>query len=93
MVIFYVIGFVTACISASATVFVRMKLPKRRWPEWMLAGLVVLGVLTIWYSIFFVGGWDGMALGLLGFHVICGAIAGYLIELVIRVLKGRYRKR
>lgn len=59
----------------------------------MLAGLVVLGVLTIWYSIFFVGGWDGMALGLLGFHVICGAIAGYLIELVIRVLKGRYRKR
>lgn len=86
---FFVIGIVTACLFASVSFFVRMKLPDRRLPEWMLAGLVVLGVLAIWYSLVFVRGWEGAVLGMLGFNVICGSIAGYLIGKVIR----RYRKK
>ncbi|TYS08643.1 hypothetical protein FZC70_14235 [Bacillus subtilis] len=85
----FVIGIVTACLFASVSVFVRGKLPDKRWPEWILAGLIVLGVLAIWYSLVYVRGWEGAALGMLGFQVICGAIAGYLIEKAIR----RYRKR
>ncbi|MCY8138198.1 YesK-like family protein [Bacillus inaquosorum] len=87
--IFLVIGIVTACLFASVSFFVRMKLPDRRLPEWMLAGLVVLGVFAIWYSFVFVRGWEGAVLGMLGFNVICGSIAGYLIGKVIR----RYRKK
>ncbi|MCY7905303.1 YesK-like family protein [Bacillus inaquosorum] len=86
---FFVIGIVTACLFASVSFFVRMKLPDRRLPEWMLAGVVVLGVFAIWYSLFFVRGWEGAVLGMLGFNVICGSIAGYLIGKVIR----RYRKK
>ncbi|AMA51400.1 hypothetical protein AN935_03650 [Bacillus inaquosorum] len=86
---FFVIGIVTACLFASVSFFVRMKLPDRRLPEWMLAGLVVLGVFAIWYSLVFVRGWEGAVLGMLGFNVICGSIAGYLIGKVIR----RYRKK
>ncbi|MED0797823.1 YesK-like family protein [Bacillus inaquosorum] len=86
---FFVIGIVTACLFASVSFFVRMKLPDRRLPEWMLAGLVVLGVFAIWYSLVFVRGWEGAALGMLGFNVICGSTAGYLIEKVIQ----RYRKK
>lgn len=36
-----------------------------------------------------VRGWEGAALGMLGFNVIFGAIAGYLIDKAIR----RYWKR
>ncbi|MED4648463.1 YesK-like family protein [Bacillus inaquosorum] len=86
---FFVTGIVTACLFTGVSFFVRMKLPDRRLPEWMLAGLVVLGVFAIWYSLVFVCGWEGAALGVLGFHVICGAVAGFLIEKVIR----RYRKK
>ncbi|WP_326969450.1 YesK family protein [Bacillus halotolerans] len=43
--------------------------------------------------IFFVGGWDGMALGMLGIHVTVGAFAGYLIETVFRLLKRQIRRR
>lgn len=57
----------------------------------MLAGLVVLGVFAIWYSLVFVRGWEGAALGVLGFHVICGAVAGYLIEKVIRHIQEKIR--
>lgn len=58
---FFVIGIVTACLFASVSFFVRMKLPDKRLPEWMLAGLVVLGVFAIWYSLVFVRGWEGAA--------------------------------
>ncbi|MCY7916449.1 YesK-like family protein [Bacillus vallismortis] len=82
-------GILTACFFASASVYVRVKLPDKRWPEWILARLVVLGVLAIWYSLVYVRGWEGAMLGALGFHVIDGAIAGYLIQNVIM----RYRNR
>ncbi|MCY7892393.1 YesK-like family protein [Bacillus vallismortis] len=82
-------GILTACLFAGASVFVRVKLPDKRWPEWILAGLVVLGLLAIWYSLVYVRGWEGAMLGVLGFHVIGGAIAGYLIEKAIM----RYRNR
>ncbi|MEC3621319.1 YesK-like family protein [Bacillus subtilis] len=87
--ILFVTGIVTACLFAGVSVFLRMKLPGKKWPEWILAGLVVLGVLAIWYSLVYVRGWEGAALGMLGFNVIFGAIAGYLIDKAIR----RYRKR
>ncbi|MCY7910506.1 YesK-like family protein [Bacillus inaquosorum] len=87
--ILFVIGIVTACLFTSVSFFVRMKLPDRRLPEWMLAGLVILGVFAIWYSLVYVRGWEGAVLGMLGFNVICGSTAGYLIEKVIQ----RYRKK
>ncbi len=31
-------------------------------PEWILAGLIVLGVFLIWYSLVYVRGWEGAAL-------------------------------
>ncbi|QIW78987.1 YesK-like family protein [Bacillus tequilensis] len=77
--IIFATGIVTACLFAGVSVFLRKKLPSRRWPEWMLAGLVVLGALAIWYSLVYVRGWEGAGLGMLGFNVICGAAAGYLI--------------
>ncbi|WP_276736585.1 YesK-like family protein [Bacillus sp. (in: firmicutes)] len=86
--ILFVTGIVTACLFAGVSAFLRMKLPGKRWPEWILAGLVVLGVLAIWYSLVFVRGWEGAALGMLGFNVICGAAAGYLIgRAILRYMK------
>lgn len=86
---FFVIGIVTACLFAGVSVLMRRKFPDRRRPEWILAGLIVLGVFAIWYSLVYVRGWEGAALGMVGFNVIFGAIAGYLIEKVI----WRYRNR
>ncbi|ADM36763.1 putative permease [Bacillus spizizenii str. W23] len=54
-----------------------------------MAGLIVLGVFAIWYSLVYVRGWEGAALGMLGFNVICGSVAGYLIDRAIQ----RYRRR
>lgn len=51
--------------------------------------LIVLGVFAIWYSLVYVRGWEGAALGMLGFNVICGSVAGYLIDRAIQ----RYRRR
>ncbi|MEI1420436.1 YesK-like family protein [Bacillus cabrialesii] len=86
--ILFVTGIVTACLFAGVSVFLRMKLPDKRWPEWLLAGLVALGVLAIWYSLVYVRGWEGAALGMLGFNVMCGAAAGYLIgRAILRYMK------
>ncbi|RJS54654.1 hypothetical protein CJ481_01050 [Bacillus subtilis] len=86
--ILFVTGIVTACLFAGVSVFLRMKLPGKKWPEWILAGLVVLGVLAIWYSLVYVRGWEGAALGMLGFNVMCGAAAGYLIgRAILRYMK------
>ncbi|MEC1669718.1 MULTISPECIES: YesK-like family protein [Bacillus] len=93
MFFFYVMAIATACISACVSIFLRLRMPQRKWPECLLAVLIVLGVITIWCSIFFVGGWDGMALGMLGIHVIVGAFAGYLIETVFRLLKRQIKRR
>jgi drug/metabolite transporter (DMT)-like permease len=87
--ILFVTGIVTACLFAGVSVLMQMRFPDKSRPEWMLAGLIVLGVFAIWYSLVYVRGWEGAALGMLGFNVIFGAIAGYLIDKAIR----RYRKR
>ncbi|MFP7330823.1 YesK-like family protein [Bacillus subtilis] len=87
--ILFVTGIVTACLFAGVSVLMRMRFPDKSRPEWMLAGLIVLGVFAIWYSLVYVRGWEGAALGMLGFNVIFGAIAGYLVDKAIR----RYRKR
>lgn len=93
MIFFYVMAIATACISACVSIYLRLRMPQRKWPECILAVLIGLSVLTIWCSIFFVGGWDGMALGMLGIHVIVGAFAGYLIETVFRLLKRQIKRR
>lgn len=85
--ILFVSGIVTACLFAGVSILMRMRFDKSR-PEWMLAVLIVLGVFAIWYSLVYVRGWEGAALGMLGFNVIFGAAAGYLIDKAIR----RYRK-
>nr|WP_069840027.1 YesK-like family protein [Bacillus sp. F56] len=87
--ILFMTGIVTACLFTGVSALIRMKFPDKSRPEWILAGLIVLGVFLIWYSLVYVRGWEGAALGVLGFNVICGAIAGYLIDKAIR----RYRKR
>lgn len=87
--ILFMTGIVTACLFTGESALMRMKFPDKSRPEWILAGLIVLGVFLIWYSLVYVRGWEGAALGMLGFNVICGAIAGYLIDKAIR----RDRKR
>lgn len=38
----------TACLFAGVSVLMRMRFPDKSRPEWMLAGLIVLGVFLIW---------------------------------------------
>ncbi|MDX7996621.1 YesK-like family protein [Bacillus subtilis] len=76
-------------LSAGVSVLMRMRFLDKSRPEWMLAVLIVLGMFAIWYSLVYVRGWEGAALGMLGFNVIFGAIAGYLVDKAIR----RDRKR
>lgn len=64
MPILFVTGIVTACLFTGVSVLMRMKFPDRRRPEWILAGLIVLGVFAIWYSLVYVRGWEGAALGM-----------------------------
>lgn len=61
MFFFYVMAIATACISACVSIFLRLRMPQRKWPECILAVLIVLGVITIWCSIFFCRrlGWHG----------------------------------
>lgn len=46
---FIVTGIVTTtCLFAGVSVLMRMRFPDKSRPEWMLAGLIVLGVFLIW---------------------------------------------
>ena len=44
--ILFVTGIVTACLFAGVSVLMRMRFPDKSRPEWMLAGLIVLGVFA-----------------------------------------------
>nr|WGD71000.1 YesK-like family protein [Bacillus subtilis] len=58
---FIVTGIVTTtCLFAGVSVLMRMRFPDKSRPEWMLAGLIVLGVFAIWYSLVYVRGWEGV---------------------------------
>lgn len=52
MIFFYVMAIATACISACVFIFLRLRMPQNKWPEWILGGLLVLGVITIWCASF-----------------------------------------
>ncbi|RPK16570.1 hypothetical protein EH2_03619 [Bacillus subtilis] len=54
--ILFVTGIVTACLFAGVSVLMRMRFPDKSRPEWMLAGLIVLGVFAIWYSLVYAAG-------------------------------------
>ncbi|MER0468803.1 YesK-like family protein [Bacillus cabrialesii subsp. cabrialesii] len=86
--ILFMTGIVTACLFTGVSALMRMKFPGKSRPEWILGGLIVLGVFLIWYSLVYVRGWEGAALGMLGFNVMCGAAAGYLIgRAILRYMK------
>jgi hypothetical protein len=87
MVFFYCIGIVTFFIVALLSVWFRKKYPQKMWPEWMLICLFALSFLTVLYSIFVVGGWEGMGLGLIAIFVFFGTVAGYAAERVLRLMK------
>lgn len=38
MIFFYVMAIATACISACVSIFLRLRMPQNKWPEWILVG-------------------------------------------------------
>ncbi|MCP6681871.1 YesK-like family protein [Bacillus nakamurai] len=89
---FYLIGLFAFCIAGGISAFLRRKWPKKMWPECLLAILALLAFGTVVYSIFGVGGWEGMGLGLLAIFTGFGAVAGYVAEVCFRIVRsGRKR--
>lgn len=55
--ILFMKGIVTACLFTGVSALMRMKFSDKSRPEWILAGLIVLGMFAIWYSLVYVRGW------------------------------------
>nr|WP_237585655.1 YesK-like family protein [Bacillus velezensis] len=61
---FYLICLAAFCLNFAVSAVLRKKWPKKMWPECLLAVLGLTAFGTVVYSIFGVGGWEGMGLGL-----------------------------
>lgn len=61
------------------------------WPECLLAVLGLAAFGTVVYSIFGVGGWEGMGLGLTAMFAGFGAAVGYVAETCVRVVKSNQK--
>ncbi|MGG0184908.1 YesK-like family protein [Bacillus rhizoplanae] len=90
MEIFWIISIITTVVVFLISFMLRKSFPNRSFD--IAFGLIVIIICFVCFlfTLFFIGGWEGMAYGFLCFFILIGTITGMLLHQVVKFFRGKY---
>ncbi|PGZ94739.1 hypothetical protein COE51_22255 [Bacillus pseudomycoides] len=90
MGIFLISSIVTTVVVFLISFLLQKIFPKRSFD--IIFGFIVIIICFVCFllTLFFIGGWEGMAYGFLCFFILIGTIIGMLIHQIVKFFRNRY---
>ncbi|CAG9612288.1 hypothetical protein BACCIP111899_01461 [Bacillus rhizoplanae] len=88
--IFWIISIITTVVVFLISFMLRKSFPNRSFD--IAFGLIVIIICFVCFlfTLFFIGGWEGMGYGFLCFFILIGTIIGMLLHQVVKFFRDKY---
>ncbi|MEN1938124.1 YesK-like family protein [Paenibacillus sp. 102] len=88
--VFFIIGTVTILIVFAVSFLLKKQFPKRSFDIIFALILILLCLAFFPFTIFAIGGWDGIGYGIACFFVLMGTIIGMITHQFVKLFRGNY---